>query len=350
MAIIATIPAGVTSVAVAGLHQWDYGQELEVHADWLPAMVEVHFACTGMREAAVRSCAVVQGVLKASIPDACLEQPTPVVAWVYEVGATSGRTLARVILQVEARIKPSAQPDIPTQKTVDLYQQAVEEMSKLLAEVEKGNVIVAYANKARVAEEADFALRADLAAGAIPKGTHAYDDDTGAGCAFKFEDTNGFGAGDKPGETGYFKVVLVEGDDGHKYCVLAPSKDRVQSIGMVGKVLRELHASQVHASEVDASYIYTSELRADLITADEVSLREWTKGNILPGAGVYHIRAQISEEESKDFGLVYWDGRGYTTGPTVDGSLLFIGNAGGITFNGSGSPGPSTAYYRKVFN
>lgn len=107
MAIVATIPSGVTSVTVHGAHQWDYGQELEVRAPWFPDEVEMHFACQGMKEAAVRSCTAESGVFLAHIPDVCLEQSTPINAWVYEKGTNSGRTLARVVIQVEARVRPA---------------------------------------------------------------------------------------------------------------------------------------------------------------------------------------------------------------------------------------------------
>ena len=105
MSIKATFPAGVDAIIVNGLHQWDYGQQLEIQASGLPAVVEVHFACAGMTEAAVRVCDASSGTAVASIPDTCLEQSSPVTAWVYEVGETSGTTILTVTLPIIARAR-----------------------------------------------------------------------------------------------------------------------------------------------------------------------------------------------------------------------------------------------------
>ena len=39
MIIKAIIPAGVTELTVHGLHQWNYGQQLEIAAEALPTVV-----------------------------------------------------------------------------------------------------------------------------------------------------------------------------------------------------------------------------------------------------------------------------------------------------------------------
>lgn len=106
MAIKAHIPAGVTDISVHGLRQWDYGQTLEIHDDTLPAEVEVHFAHVGMREAVVRACNVADGVTTAEIPDICLEQSTPITAWVYVKDGSSGETTKTVTMHIVARPKP----------------------------------------------------------------------------------------------------------------------------------------------------------------------------------------------------------------------------------------------------
>ena len=104
-----TIPAGVSSATVHGLHQWDYGRQLQIKADGLDSsLLEVHFECPGMKEAEVRVTQLVDGVPTASIPDRCLEQSAPIRAWVCQVDDTSGRTALEVTLTVTPRLKPSA--------------------------------------------------------------------------------------------------------------------------------------------------------------------------------------------------------------------------------------------------
>lgn len=136
MIIKAIFPAGVTELIVHGLHQWNYGQQLEIAAEALPAMVEVHFACTGMETAVVRNCAVVGGKVTAAIPDRCLEQTTPVVAWVYAIGETSGETILTVKMPIIARAQPQLAAT-PPEKVSDKYTEAVAAMNTLVDEYEK---------------------------------------------------------------------------------------------------------------------------------------------------------------------------------------------------------------------
>ena len=136
MNIKVIFPLGATRLSVNGLHQWDYGRKIEIHADDLPAQVEVHFACDGMEEAVVRSCAVIDGVAEAAVPDQCLEQTTPVTAWVYEVGETCGETVKTIILPIIPRAKPQPNATIP-EDVSDKYTEAVAAMNELVAECEK---------------------------------------------------------------------------------------------------------------------------------------------------------------------------------------------------------------------
>lgn len=136
MSLKVIVPNGRTEITVNGLHQWNYGQQLEIEAVDLPAMVEVHFACSGMETAVVRSCAVVDGKVTAAIPDRCLEQTTPVVAWVYAIGETSGETVLTVKMPIVARTQPQPAPTVP-EDVSDKYTEAVEAMNALVAESEK---------------------------------------------------------------------------------------------------------------------------------------------------------------------------------------------------------------------
>jgi hypothetical protein len=101
------IPEGATAAVAIGLHQWDYGRLLEIHDATLPAATEVHFACVGMDEAQVRTGSLSDGVLTVPIPDGCLEQSTPITAWVYEDDGRSGKTTKTITLPLLPRPKPS---------------------------------------------------------------------------------------------------------------------------------------------------------------------------------------------------------------------------------------------------
>ncbi len=129
MPIRAIFSEGVNTLTVSGLHQWDYGQKLEIHGLALPALIEVHFACLNMAEAVVRIGTTADGVTTVAIPDGCLEHDTPLRAWVYVVDTASGRTEKTIMLPIEARTKPqgaeSRQPFV-----VDEYAEAIDQINK----------------------------------------------------------------------------------------------------------------------------------------------------------------------------------------------------------------------------
>lgn len=151
MPIKVIIPQGQTEITVNGLHQWDYGQTIEIHSADLPAMVEVHFACAGMTEAVVRSCTTVSGVATATIPDHCLEQTTPITAWVYEVkSGTSGYTSKTIILPIIPRTRPQVGATVPTTIS-DKYTESIAAINGIVSSLTEGKV------KAKLAEKADSA-------------------------------------------------------------------------------------------------------------------------------------------------------------------------------------------------
>lgn len=166
MSIKATFPTGVTEVTVNGLHQWDYGQILEIQCDDLPAINEVHFAYKGLEEAIVRVCSASAGRASVVIPDSCIEQASPVVAWACEVGATSGRTMLTIILPVEARTRPADAPTVP-EFISDKYTELVAAINAQVESLKQGDVIVAKAkdaDAALLAASAAHATNADVAA------------------------------------------------------------------------------------------------------------------------------------------------------------------------------------------
>ena len=144
MALKAIIPSGMTEITVNGLHQWDYGQQLEIHASDLPGLVEVHFACAGMNDAVVRPCDMVGGVGTVTIPDTCLEQTAPIMAWVYEKNGDAGATVKTITLRVTPRARPTAS-EAPPPEVIDKYTEAVTAMNDAVGKVTNGRITAAKA-------------------------------------------------------------------------------------------------------------------------------------------------------------------------------------------------------------
>lgn len=153
MNLIAIIPAGMQVATVNGLTQWDYGRKLEIRSEELPAMVEVHFACEGMQTAIVRACEALGGVAEATIPDTCLEQTSPITAWVYAIGETSGETIMTLTLPIQARVRPQT-CTTPPEEITDKYTEAVTAMNEAVDSLKEGGVTVNNALHANVADKA----------------------------------------------------------------------------------------------------------------------------------------------------------------------------------------------------
>ena len=118
------------ATAQGRLHQWDRGRTLEIHADDLPAVVEVHFAHAGLDAAIVYTCAVTGGetpVATVAIPDLCLQQASTLTAWVYKVGETTGETIKTITLPLTPRTRPD-DDDVVPEEFVSKYTQAMEAM------------------------------------------------------------------------------------------------------------------------------------------------------------------------------------------------------------------------------
>lgn len=180
MALKAIFPPGLVETTVNGLHQWDYGQQLEIQSEDLPGLVEVHFACTGMTEAVVRFCETFQSdastpTAVAAIPDGCLEQTSPITAWVYFLGESSGTTCKTITMPIIPRTRPQPRESVPEEFS-DVYTEAVEEINHLVEKIEEtvddleaGNLpigSVAYAEKAGEASTAATAGHASTAGAA----------------------------------------------------------------------------------------------------------------------------------------------------------------------------------------
>lgn len=159
MALKVIIPHGQTEITVNGLHQWDYGQQLEIEATDIPGMVEVHFACMGMQSAEVRTCSAVSGKLLVSVPDLCLEQSAPIIAWVYAINGNEGTTVKTITLPIIPRVKPQVDVSIPRDNT-DAYTQFLTEVNSAVNSLKAGNVVVSKALTADSASSAGYATEA----------------------------------------------------------------------------------------------------------------------------------------------------------------------------------------------
>lgn len=163
MAIKVSFPSDTDSVIVRGLYQWDYGQTLELELpDIGTEIAEVHFACEGMNEAIVRPCSFVNGLGSVTIPDHCLEQTTPIKAWIFRTDGTQGHTVKMVSLPVNARTRPAKTQDVP-QEFVSEYALLIESVNSLINELENGNVTVKNAKNAETAGQANSAKTASQA-------------------------------------------------------------------------------------------------------------------------------------------------------------------------------------------
>lgn len=175
MSIKAIFPPGQTEITVNGLHQWDYGRQLEIHCKDIPdGIIQVHFACIGMEEATVRTCDAVGGVAIAPIPDLCLEQTTPITAWVFEIGEFRGLTTKQINLPIEARTRPSDSPDIPAEEQ-DSFAELIAAVNSHIGKIQSGEIKAKHAEEATIAQYAD----ADTTKGTIEDRLAAQE----AGCA-----------------------------------------------------------------------------------------------------------------------------------------------------------------------
>lgn len=160
MAIKVVFPANASSITVAGLYQWDYGQALEIECPEIGSeIVEIHFACHSMTEAIVRPCTFANGVGTVIIPDRCLEQTSAITAWIYKVDSTQGHTIKTITLPVTQRTRPGKSRDIPAEE-IDKYGELIEQVNVAVEALESGSVTAA---QALSAEKAGHATTADSA-------------------------------------------------------------------------------------------------------------------------------------------------------------------------------------------
>ena len=172
MSVRAKFTTGATSVTTKALHQWDYGQQLEIEAVDLPTIIEVHFACGGMTEAIVTSCSVADGLGVVTIPNSCLEQSSQITAWVYEISGNHGETTKTITIPIAQRIRPGRTDEVP-QEISDKYTQLIEQINDAVGALADGTVITKQAESANNAKYAASAGNASSAAYATSAGNAA---------------------------------------------------------------------------------------------------------------------------------------------------------------------------------
>lgn len=183
MHIRALIPPGIDEITVNGLHQWDYGRTLEIEcAEFGTEIMEVHFACMGMIVAETRPCNFTNGVGTVTIPDKCLEQSTPITAWIYGLDTDKGRTIKTIRLPIIERTKPIRAHDVPAE-LIDRYNELAVAAEEAVEALMAGDVKVARATHADKANQADTANHAENASHANTANTAEnanYSNTTGA--------------------------------------------------------------------------------------------------------------------------------------------------------------------------
>ena len=130
MSVKAVFLPGEEFVKTEPLHQWDYGQKLEITSEELLGVFEVHFASVGAHSAIIYACSAEDGVATVDIPNAYLERAFPITAWVYNVGETSGKTVKTITIPVIQRTKPKEYREVPDNVS-DKYTEAVDAMNRL---------------------------------------------------------------------------------------------------------------------------------------------------------------------------------------------------------------------------
>lgn len=162
MTIKALFPSGISAITTDNVYQWDYGQVLEIESGDLPTLIEVHFAYQGLSEAVVRSCSVSNKVGTVTIPNQCLEQSSPIMAWVYEINGTLGRTIKKITIPIMARTRPGTHKAPPEEYT-DKYTELISEVNEAVGALVSGKVSAERANNATNANYASVSGNASTA-------------------------------------------------------------------------------------------------------------------------------------------------------------------------------------------
>lgn len=89
--------------AINHLTQWDCNQTIVISDSDLTVAPDFHFCNCESTEALVVPSTIENGVITVSIPNILLEEPFPIIAYMY----LEGRSIARIRIPLKARVKPS---------------------------------------------------------------------------------------------------------------------------------------------------------------------------------------------------------------------------------------------------
>lgn len=113
-------------IKIAGLTQWDYGQELRIIGLGDLKGQEVHFAAGNSTKALISPAEILpDGSISTRIPDKLLETGENIKAYVYVVDSETGKTVRTILLYVTRRPKPEDY-DSPAEK--NLLRQVLEKL------------------------------------------------------------------------------------------------------------------------------------------------------------------------------------------------------------------------------
>lgn len=207
MTIKALFPSGIVAITTDNVYQWDYGQVLEIESSDLPTLIEVHFAYQGLSEAIVRSCSVSNKVGTVTIPNQCLEQTAPIMAWVYEINGTLGRTIKKITIPIMARTRPGTHKAPPEEYT-DKYTELISEVNEAVGALVSGKVAAEHANSASNANYASVSGNASTAAYASSaENASTATKLVNGGLTFGRSLINSYGAKENPFGSSYSEVV-----------------------------------------------------------------------------------------------------------------------------------------------
>lgn len=88
------------------LYQWDKGQKLTIEGVTLSDTPVVHFANKKSDKALVINPELSPNKLIADIPNSLLQEPYPIIAYIYAYDDNEGKTIKTVYIPVESRTKP----------------------------------------------------------------------------------------------------------------------------------------------------------------------------------------------------------------------------------------------------
>lgn len=268
----AIFPNGINEITIEAVTQWDYGQTLEFEGD-LPAVFEVHFAHKGLREAIVRSCSTASSVI---IPDICIEQTSIIVAWIYEIGETSGKTIKTVYIPVTPRVRPEPTKDVPVEIS-DKYTESIAAINELIETINTTHSATSdYATEAGHAEQADIALHADGADYAVK----AFYDNSDNIIDQTYAKINDLIMGD----------LVVDKAYEAEYAIRAGEADSAQVANKSVQAIADQNGKTIddtYATKEELEQYYT---KSEVYTKDEVSMtfaRPTSQGGTTSGVTLY---------------------------------------------------------------